>query len=74
MGVELGSLGLGSLRRLQSDVSQGYSYGRLQWYWSMCVCVLVAQSCPTLCESMDCRTLGFLVLRHLPELAQTHVH
>ena len=23
---------------------------------------------------MDCRTLGFLVLHHLPELAQTHVH
>ena len=23
---------------------------------------------------MDCRTPGFPVLRHLPELAQTHVH
>ena len=34
----------------------------------------VAQSCPTLCDPMDCSTSGFPVLRHLPELAQTHVH
>ena len=34
----------------------------------------VAQSCPTLCDPMDCRTPGFPVLHYLPELAQTHVH
>ena len=34
----------------------------------------VTQSCPTLCNPMDCYTLGFPVLHHLPELAQTHVH
>ena len=34
----------------------------------------VTQSCPTLCDPMDCRTLVFPVLRYLPELAQTHVH
>ena len=34
----------------------------------------VAQSCPTLCEPMDCSTPGFLVHHQLPELAQTHVH
>ena len=34
----------------------------------------VAQSCPTLCDPMDCSTLGFPVHRQLPELAQTHVH
>ena len=33
----------------------------------------VAQSCPTLCDPMDCSTPGFLVLHHRPELAQTHV-
>ena len=33
----------------------------------------VAQSCPTLCNPMDCSMPGFLVLHHLPELAQTHV-
>ena len=35
---------------------------------------LLAQSCPTLCESMDCSMPGFTVHHHLPELAQTHIH
>ena len=34
----------------------------------------VAQSCPTLCDPMDCNTPGFPVLHQLPKLAQTHVH
>ena len=34
----------------------------------------VTQSCPTLCNPMDCSTLGFPVQHHLPELAQTHTH
>ena len=34
----------------------------------------VTQSCPTLCNPMDCRTPGFLIHHQLPELAQTHVH
>ena len=34
----------------------------------------VAQSCPSLCNPMDCSTPGFPVHVQLPELAQTHVH
>ena len=34
----------------------------------------VSQSCPTLCNPMDCSTPGLLVHHQLPELAQTHVH
>ena len=34
----------------------------------------VTQSCPTLCDPMDCSTPGFPVHHQLPELAQTHVH
>ena len=34
----------------------------------------VAQSCPTLCDPMDCSTPGFPVHHQLPELIQTHVH
>ena len=30
-------------------------------------------SCPTLCDPMDCSTLGFPVHHQPPELAQTHV-
>ena len=33
----------------------------------------VAQSCPTLCDSMNCSTPGFPVLHYLPEFAQNHV-
>ena len=34
----------------------------------------VTQSCPTLCDPMECNTLGFPVHHQFPELAQTHVH
>ena len=37
-------------------------------------CCPVAQSCPTLCDYVDCSTPGFPVLHHLLELAQTHVY
>ena len=34
----------------------------------------VAQSCPTLCDPMDCSMLGLPVHHQLPEPNQTHVH
>ena len=34
----------------------------------------VAQSCPTLCDPMDCSTPGLSVLHQLLELTQTYVH
>ena len=34
----------------------------------------VTQSCPTLCDPIDCSMPGFPVLHHFPELAQTCVH
>ena len=34
----------------------------------------VPQSCPALCDPMDCSIPGFPVHHQLPELAQTHVH
>ena len=34
----------------------------------------VAQSCPTLCNPMDCSTPGLPVHRQFPEFIQTHVH
>ena len=34
----------------------------------------VAQSCPTLCDPMDCTTPGPTVHHQLPEFTQTHVH
>ena len=37
-------------------------------------CCSIAQSCLTLCDPMDCSTLGLPVHHQLLELAQTHVH
>ena len=34
----------------------------------------VAQSCPTLCDAMNCSTPGLPVHHQLPEFTQTHVH
>ena len=34
----------------------------------------VIQSCPTLCDPMDCSPSGLLVHHQHPELAQTHAH
>ena len=38
------------------------------------LCCSFAKSCPTLFDPMDCSPSGFLVLHHLLEFAQTHVH
>ena len=34
----------------------------------------VAQSCPTLCDPMNCSTPGLPIHHQLPELTQTHIH
>ena len=38
------------------------------------ICCSAIQSCPTLCNPMDCSMPGFTVLHHLLDFAQTHVH
>ena len=44
------------------------------WEQRLCCCSSVTQSCPTLCDPMDCSTPGFPVLHCLTEFAETHVH
>ena len=47
------------------------------WKYITCASVQfssVAQSCPTLCDPMNCSTPGLPVHHHLPEFTQTHVH
>ena len=46
----------------------------LIWLTALLLFSSVAQLCPTLCDSMDCSTPGFLVHHQRSELAQTHVH
>ena len=53
-------------------------------YKCVCICVFtyvyiyvfssVSQSCPTLCNPVDCSMPGFPVHHQLLELTQTHVH
>ena len=43
-------------------------------FWVSVQFSLVAQSCPTPCDPMDCSMPGFPVYYQLPELAQAHVH
>ena len=37
-------------------------------------CCSVTQSCPNLCDPMDCSTPGLPVPHHFPKFAQFHVH
>ena len=60
---------LPSLRRAENT-----SFSLLSSSHSGYNCCLVAQSCPTLCDPMDCSKPDYPVLHHLPELVQTHVH
>ena len=50
------------------------SGGMLGVRWTQFFLSSVTQSCPTLCDTMDCSTPGLPVHRQLPKLAQTHVH
>ena len=55
-----------------SHLSNWYSvenYSRLKVQFSS-----VTQSCPALCDHMDCGTPGLSVHHQLPEFTQTHVH
>ena len=49
--------------------------GRLSAFWVWCSVQFsaVAQSCPALCDSMDCSTPGLCVHHQLLEFTQTHV-
>ena len=44
--------------------------------WGLCTycCFSVINSCPALCNPMNCSTSDFLVFHYLPELAEDHVH
>ena len=48
--------------------------GQCAIIWFLCCCCLVAKSCPTLCNLMDCSMPGFPVCHHFPEFTQIHVH
>ena len=46
----------------------------MQEIWNQYLVSSVTQPCLTLCDPMDCSTLGFSVHHQPPELTRTHVH
>ena len=54
---------------IQSEISQKEKHNTVSVQFS-----LVAQSCPTLCDPMNCLTPGLPVHHQLPEFTQTHIH
>ena len=56
-------------RQVSSSPREYINFLTLSWKFSS-----VAQSCPTLCDPMDCSMPGFPAHHQLPELAQTQVH
>ena len=56
--------------RLQQD----RHYVRCVQYLACCCCCSVAQSCPTLCNPMDCSVPHLPVPHHLPKFARIHFH
>ena len=56
----------------ESSVVQHCSGRMSESQW--CCCCLVAKSCPTLCDPMDCSMPSSSVLHCLLEFAQIHVH
>ena len=60
-------------RPLDEDLLK-YTFYILQPTFVVVVVAVVVQSCLTLCHPMDCSTLGFPVLHHLLEFAQTLVY
>ena len=44
------------------------------YFYSISQFSSVSQSCPSLCDPMDCSTPGFPVHHQRPEFTQTHIH
>ena len=60
------------IREMQIKTTMGYNYIALQ---SVSQSVSsVTQSCPTLCDPMNCSMPGLPIHHQLPEFTQTHVH
>ena len=69
------SLSMGS-QRVRTDWANTHSHTHIikEILYRIYQFSSVAQSCPTLCNSMNCSTPGLPVRYHLPEPTQTHVH
>ena len=67
-----GQIPLGSITFLFCETEEINNSWLIQLFRS--IVVVVAKSCQTLCDPMDCSTPGFPVFHHLLEFAHTKVH
>ena len=67
LGISVGALGSPSLAEETCQLQIVFAVEYVQFS-------SIVQSCPTLCNPMDCSTPGLPVLHKLQKLAQTHVH
>ena len=56
------------------DLNQQHCLPKILGHVMATCCCSVSQSCPTLCNPIDCSTPGFPDVHHVLELAQTYVH
>ena len=67
--------GVGCHALLQVQLHMTLQWSQSKMSFKVCYWISsVTQSCPTLCDPMDCSTPGFPVHHQLPELTQTPVH
>ena len=57
-----------------SGLKNSMDYTVCNFHFSSVQFSSVVQSCPTLCQPMDCSTPGLPVYHQFPKLTQTHVH
>ena len=67
--------GLQSMVSQESDTTWWLNHTTTtSWHWTAYLLFSRSVSRVWLCKPMECSTPSFLVLHHLPESAQTHVH
>ena len=66
--------GVGCHALFQVQLHMNLQLSQSKMWFKVCYWISsLTQSCPTLCDPMDCTTPGFPVHHQLPELTQTHV-
>ena len=64
-----------TVARVKECVYFYLKYKNFQIMWLICKSSqFITESCPTLCDPMDCSTPDLPVHQQLPEFTQTHVH
>ena len=74
--IQISDIIYGPKKQKSNSCSIWSFFGHLERIWmsSFSQVSSVIQSCPTLCDPMDCSMPGLPVHHQLPELTQTHVH